>query len=50
MKIHANSFYPDGRQTQRIGIVPDIEIHPTIQGIRNGRDELLEKAMEIINQ
>jgi len=42
-------YYPDGRQTQRIGIVPDIEVKPTIQGIRDGRDELLEKAIEIIN-
>ncbi len=43
-------YYPDGRETQRIGIVPDIEIHPTIQGIRDGRDELLEKAIELITQ
>ncbi|NRB63775.1 MAG: peptidase S41 [Saprospiraceae bacterium] len=28
--------YPDGKETQRIGIVPDIEIKPTIQGISNG--------------
>jgi C-terminal processing protease CtpA/Prc len=41
-------YYPDGRETQRIGIVPDIEVKPTIQGIRVGRDELLEKAIEII--
>ena len=41
-------YYPDGRGPQRIGIVPDIEVKPTIQGIREGRDELLEKAIEII--
>lgn len=41
-------YYPDGRGTQRIGIVPDIEVKPTIQGIREGRDELLGKAIEII--
>ena len=41
-------YYPDGESTQRIGIVPDIEVKPTIQGIREGRDELLEKAIEII--
>lgn len=40
-------FYPDGRETQRIGIVPDIEISPTIEGIRAGRDEVLEKAIEV---
>ena len=43
-------YYPDGRETQRVGIVPDIEVKPTIQGIREGRDELLEKAIEIIKQ
>ena len=41
-------YYPDGRETQRIGIVPDIEVKPTIKGIMEGRDELLEKAIEII--
>jgi C-terminal processing protease CtpA/Prc len=41
-------YYPDGRETQRIGIVPDIEIKPTIQGIKEGRDEVLEKAIQII--
>jgi hypothetical protein len=30
--------------------VPDIEIKPTIKGIREGRDEVLEKAIEIIMQ
>ena len=43
-------YYPDGRETQRIGIIPDIEVKPTIKGIREGRDELLEKAIEIIRQ
>ncbi len=41
-------YYPDGRETQRVGIVPDVEVHPTIKGIKAGRDELLEKAIEII--
>lgn len=43
-------FYPDGSPTQRIGIVPDIEIKPSVEGIRNGKDELLEKAIEVINK
>ena len=42
-------YYPDGRETQRVGIVPDIEVKPSIQGIREGRDELLERAISIIN-
>lgn len=43
-------YYPDGRETQRIGIVPDIEVKPTIKGIRDGRDELLERAIKIIEE
>lgn len=42
-------YYPDDTETQRIGIVPDIEVKPTIKGILEGRDELLEKAIEIVN-
>ncbi|MBK9737857.1 MAG: hypothetical protein IPO92_24145 [Saprospiraceae bacterium] len=42
-------YYPDGKETQRIGIVPKIELKPTIQGITKGQDELINKAIEIIN-
>jgi hypothetical protein len=31
-------------------MVPDLEVKPTIRGIREGRDELLEKAIEFIRQ
>ena len=41
-------FYPDRRPTQRVGIVPDVEAHPTIAGIREGRDEVLEAAIRQI--
>lgn len=42
-------YYPDGTETQRIGIVPDIEVKPTIQGVKDKRDELLEAAIKVIN-
>ncbi len=38
-------FYPDKMPTQRVGIVPDIVATPTIEGIRAGRDEVLEAAL-----
>lgn len=38
-------FYPDGTPTQRIGIIPDLEVRPTIEGIRDGRDEVLESGV-----
>jgi C-terminal processing protease CtpA/Prc len=43
-------YYPDGRETQRIGIVLDIEVKPTIEGVKMGRDEVLERAIEYINK
>ncbi|MFT7163207.1 MAG: carboxyl-terminal processing protease [Bacteroidia bacterium] len=43
-------FYPDGTETQRKGVNIDIEIKPTIQGIIEGRDEVLEKAIEFVNE
>jgi C-terminal processing protease CtpA/Prc len=42
-------YYPDGTETQRIGIVPDVVVKPTIEGIKKNRDEVLEKAIELIN-
>jgi hypothetical protein len=41
-------FYPDGTPTQRKGVKIDIVIKPTIAGIKAGRDELLEKAKELL--
>lgn len=41
-------YYPDHRPTQRVGIVPDVVVRPTIEGIAAGRDEVLEAAMRLI--
>ncbi|KIA97860.1 peptidase S41 [Flavobacterium sp. KMS] len=41
-------YYPDKRETQRIGIVPDIEVKPTIEGIQKGKDEVLDRALVFI--
>ena len=43
-------YYPDGTETQRVGIIPDIYVWPTVKGIKDGRDELLEKALELIGE
>jgi C-terminal processing protease CtpA/Prc len=40
-------FYPDNRPTQRIGIVPDLVVHPTVDGIRAGRDEVLAAGVSL---
>ncbi|WP_294204901.1 S41 family peptidase [uncultured Chryseobacterium sp.] len=43
-------YYPDGGETQRIGIKPDVVVRPTIQSTRNKEDLLLLKALELIDQ
>lgn len=43
-------FYPDGTETQRKGVKIDIEVQPTLQGIVAGKDEVLERAIEFINE
>ena len=42
------AYYPDGKETQRIGIIPDIIIKPTVKGIQNKKDEVLERALDYI--
>lgn len=41
-------YYPDGTLTQRIGIIPDITVNQTIEGIQHGKDEQLEAAIKVI--
>jgi C-terminal processing protease CtpA/Prc len=37
----------DGSQHHGVGIAPTIVVHPTVQGIRDGRDEQLERALSL---
>ncbi len=41
-------YYPDRSETQRVGVKIDVLVKPTIEGIINRRDEILDKALEII--
>ena len=41
-------YYPDNTNTQRVGVRIDIEVKPTIQGIKEGRDEVMEKAFLVV--
>lgn len=52
MKISGLGVYtPEREQTQRVGLKPDIEIFPTIEGIKEKRDEVLERGIaEILNK
>jgi carboxyl-terminal processing protease len=39
--------FPDGSQFEGIGITPDVEIHATAQDLKQGRDVILNKAVDI---
>ena len=43
-------YWPDGSETQRTGILPDTVVTPTLRGIREGRDEVLEAAVNWLEE
>ena len=43
-------FYPDKTETQRKGIKIDLIVKPTIKGIMEGKDEVFEKAVELVKK
>jgi C-terminal processing protease CtpA/Prc len=40
--------YPDGREFVGVGVIPDVEVHPTRADIAAGRDVVLEKGIEVL--
>jgi len=40
----------DGSQHHGIGIRPSVEVHRTIAGVGDGRDEILERAIQVLQQ
>ncbi|MEO5601551.1 MAG: S41 family peptidase [Cyclobacteriaceae bacterium] len=43
-------FKHDGSPLHGVGILPDVYVQKTIQGVRENRDEFLEKAIELATQ
>jgi C-terminal processing protease CtpA/Prc len=41
-------YYPNGRETQRVGIVPTRPVRPTVAGLQAGRDEVLDYALRYL--
>ncbi|MBV9613105.1 MAG: hypothetical protein JO091_11570, partial [Acidobacteriaceae bacterium] len=39
-----------GGKLQRLGLQPAVNVAPTIAGLRKGRDEVLEKAVEYVSK
>jgi len=40
-------YFPDGSEFEGVGIKPDVEVHPTIESLKSGRDVVLEEAIEL---
>jgi C-terminal processing protease CtpA/Prc len=40
----------DGSQHHLVGIRPDVRAERTIEGVRAGRDEVLETALEVLQK
>lgn len=43
-------LHGDGRQLQRKGLEPDVKLRPTVAGLQAGRDELLERAVQLLRE
>ena len=44
------SYWSNGKNTERVGIAPDIKIYPTIAGYIRDKDELVEKAVDYLSK
>jgi len=38
--------WPDGRQLQRVGIIPDVRVEPTAADIAIGNDVILQRGLD----
>ncbi|QES89090.1 S41 family peptidase [Rhizosphaericola mali] len=41
--------YPDGREFVGVGVIPDIEVKPTVDDFIKGKDPVLERALQYLN-
>jgi C-terminal processing protease CtpA/Prc len=42
--------FGDGSRFQNVGILPDVPVAPTVDGLRAGRDEVLDKGIEVLRR
>lgn len=40
--------YPDGRDFVGVGVIPDVEVHPTIEALATDEDFILKKGIEVL--
>ena len=43
-------YTPEGKDTQRVGIIPDVRVQTTIEGIKSGKDEVLDAALDWLGE
>ena len=43
-------YYADGREFIGVGIIPDIQVRPTVKGIASEKDEVLEAALDYMKK
>jgi carboxyl-terminal processing protease len=43
-------WYPDGREFVGVGVLPDVEAHPTPKDIAESRDPVLERGLEVLGR
>ena len=46
----AKWFTPDYNPIDKVGLDPDILVELTVDGEENGRDQVLERAIEYLNE
>jgi C-terminal processing protease CtpA/Prc len=42
--------HADGKQLQRLGLQPAVRVEPTLKGIRAGKDEVLDRAIDWVRR
>lgn len=48
--VTMSSTYPDGKEYDGIGVIPDVEVANTRSDVTLGRDRVLEKGLELLRQ
>lgn len=48
--VTTRSFYPDGSDFIGQGVKPDIEVYPTVLDFRQGKDRILDRAVEYLTR
>jgi C-terminal processing protease CtpA/Prc len=41
-------YYPDGKCSENVGIIPDIQVRKSVEDFRQGKDEILLRAIEYV--